>query len=188
MKTYLVRTANDQTLVGIFCAKTLAGLKKVVSALVEINECEYLELQDKEGLFVEAQFLSIPAELTGGMPKVGLTNEPEQFGFANEGELSERSPTTGRPIEVDALEHSGSLAKALQEEGSPLAQALREAMQEVIPPVLEPTEGLSIRLAQVERSGWQKLRQGKPSVSSSVPIPPQSSYAFMVIEKSGSVH
>jgi flavorubredoxin len=42
MKTYLVRTIEDQVLIGVFCEKSKKALIETISPLIEAQDCEYI--------------------------------------------------------------------------------------------------------------------------------------------------
>lgn len=56
MATYIVRTIDTLRLVGIFVAKTPNALYCLVDNELEPSTCEYLKLQEGEGLHIDAQF------------------------------------------------------------------------------------------------------------------------------------
>jgi hypothetical protein len=56
MATYIVRTIETLRLVGIFVAKNPTDLYRLVDLEQNPGSCEYLNLQDGEGLFVDARF------------------------------------------------------------------------------------------------------------------------------------
>ena len=139
MKTFFVRTRLDQALVGVFCASTPKALAKILETMVEPADCEYLILKANEGLFVEAHFVRAPAQESGRRDTIFLTNVPdEELGADELEEATARSVPGG---------------------------ALKAAMAEVIPPVLEPTDTLMDRLQLEEPRGWIALETvtGKPA-------------------------
>ena len=46
MKTYLVRTIEDQVLIGVFCEKSKKALIETISPLIEAQDCEYIVLNE----------------------------------------------------------------------------------------------------------------------------------------------
>jgi hypothetical protein len=141
MKTFFVRTRLDQALVGVFCAASPTALAKILEAMVEPADCEYLILKANEGLFVEAHFVQAPAQESGRRDTVFLTNVPDEV------------------IDSDEIE---AAAPAIRTGG-----ALKAAMAEVIPPVLEPTDALMDRLQIEEPRGWIALDSvtGRPAAA-----------------------
>ncbi len=146
MMTYLVRTRADCTLVGVFCASSEGALAKIISPMIEPEECEYLALKANEGLFVEAQFIRVSCETADMRDRVYLTNSPMDF------------------IESDSQEPAQEGLIPNLKEICAQGSMLKEALEEEIPPVLEPTEALAERLHTVERTGWHSFTK-LPEVS-----------------------
>lgn len=160
MKTFFVRTRLDQTLVGIFCAASPNALAKILEAMVEPADCEYLILKANEGLFVEAHFVQAPAQESGRRDTIFLTNVPDEV------------------LDSDEIEEAGA---SKGESGS-----LKAAMAEVIPPVLEPTDVLMDRLQVEEPRGWIALESvtGKPAA----PIAPKTRTPILMLSTDRRMH
>jgi hypothetical protein len=140
MNTYLVRTKSDQTLIGMFCAESVTNLARLIDEVFEASECEYLELKNNEGLFVEAKFVTMPTQ-AGDAERVMLTNVDDiAIPDLDEEEIAE------------AMGGSAEIADLIVEGGA----------DEHIPPVLEPTQALSRRFQSAHR-----LREWQPVVAAS---------------------
>jgi hypothetical protein len=157
MKTYFVRTRLDQSLVGIFCAASERALAAVIELMVEPADCEYLVLKANEGLFAEAQFVRAPSQ-EGKGDTIFLTNTPDEI-------------LTADPDELEGDEDGAH--RTLDTHGE-----LKHAMDEVIPPVLEPTEALMARLQVEEARGWVAF-SGEPS-KRPAPLSPKTSTPIML--------
>jgi hypothetical protein len=167
MKTYFVRTRTDQALVGIFCAASPKALASIIELMVEPEDCEYLTLKANEGLFAEAQFVHAPSQENGKAATVFLTNSADDAMLDQDSALDEE--------EEDSLVgqvHAGS--------------PLERAMQEVIPPILEPTEALMDRLQIEEPRGWVALSATAPRASA--PIAPQTRTPILMFNARGRMH
>lgn len=55
---YLVRTKDTQRLVGVFAASCPADLFNIVDEELDPFSCEYFEMQDGHGLFMDGQFVT----------------------------------------------------------------------------------------------------------------------------------
>lgn len=153
-KTYLVRTAADQVLIGLFCEKSIAALVKTISGMIDPKDCEYIVLREGEGLFVEAQFVSVSLEASEAKEDVFLTNEPEQF--VTDESCGEGGSSRATEQDVKALKNTLTSA-ADSRLAEQIGDAFEDALKEVIPPVLEPTEALSKRFNAKALCGWRRL-------------------------------
>jgi hypothetical protein len=168
MKTYFVRTRTDQALVGIFCAASPKALASIIELMVEPEDCEYLTLKANEGLFAEAQFVHAPAQENGKGATVFLTNSAEDAMLNQDAVVMDDDEEDSLRGQVHA--------------GSPLERA----MQEVIPPILEPTEALMDRLQLEEPRGWVALTA--TAARASAPIAPQTRTPILMFNARGRMH
>jgi len=77
MQTYLVRARGSKRLVGVFSAMGSDGLFHIVDELADPFECEFLELQAGEGLFVDGKFTeALDDSEEPASPFVVLTEAP----------------------------------------------------------------------------------------------------------------
>ena len=160
MKTYLVRTIEDHVLIGVFCEKSKKALIETISPLIEAQDCEYIVLNEGEGLFVEAQFVCVAENGKHERNVVYLTNDPECM-------CPEETPSRIRALRsphessVDFCKLQESTKQSVDQElAESVELALADAMEEVIPPVLEPTELLSSRFNNNKLCVWERLING----------------------------
>lgn len=175
MKSFLVRTIEDHTLLGVFCADSPEAIEAIIAPMIDPADCEYLVLKANEGLFVEAQFVHVPSELPNTTERVYLTNTPEDYlDLCTEVETSKKSNILGNDSRLSALCGPGGPLKEAFDE------ALEEALDEQIPPVLEPTEALAERLNIAEQGAWRPVVRGVEQRISQA-IPPHSSTPIFVL-------
>jgi hypothetical protein len=100
-RTYLVRAIETQRIVGIFCARDSRELFRLVDEQVDPEECEYFELDAREGMFFDAQFIEVPLAEDDEDPTdaqaeplyeldVESVQADERFGAQMTSELAER--------------------------------------------------------------------------------------------------
>ena len=159
MKTYLVRTIEDQVLIGVFCEKSKKALIETISPLIEAQDCEYIVLNEGEGLFVEAQFVCVPEDGKHERNTVYLTNDPERM--CPEEAPSLMGALSPHESSSDFCRLQESMKQSVDQKlAESVELALADAMEEVIPPVLEPTEVLSNRFNDNKLCVWQRLTNG----------------------------
>lgn len=173
MHAYLVRTKIDRTLVGLFCARSVADLARLIDTVFDARECEYLELRANDGLFIEAQFLNVPGPTPDAPEQEVLVHPDDPLLEAQAPEESagsiardiaaviERQATRLHAHEdaADAGAPAGDGAEERDIVGEIIAGMHEE--EEYIPPVLAPTEQLHRRLQSASRQQkWRPLLPG----------------------------
>lgn len=135
--TYIVRTQADQTLMGVFCADSIQQLAGMIDEVFDSRVCEYLALGSNEGLFIEGQFTT-------------------RDGFNGEREITITSVDDPELQECGDFDDSDEASALIGEHGA----------DEYIPPVLEPSEGLTKKLQSAHKKGaWKSFSPAKSSTS-----------------------